>query len=64
MGGEYRTHGEIRNYYKILTGNLKGTNHLGHPRVPIWEHKILEKWSGKVWIGIVWLTIRSNSGLL
>jgi hypothetical protein len=46
--------------------NLEGRDHLEKPDVDgkIILEWILGKWGWKVWIGIIWLRIRTSSGLL
>jgi len=56
--------GEIRNAYNILAGRPEGKRPLGRAKRR-WEREwILEKRSGKVWTGCMWLSIETSGGLL
>jgi hypothetical protein len=66
MDGVCSTHGEQRSTYKILVLILKGTNHSEDKCV---DGKIILKWilmkqGGRMWIGLMWLTLDTSSGLL
>jgi hypothetical protein len=51
---------EMRNAYKIMVGNPEGKTPLGRPR----HRWILGNCNWKVWIGFIWLRIRTGGGLL
>jgi hypothetical protein len=56
----YMAHGNMRNALKTFVGKLKDLGLYGR----ITLEWILEKWSEKVWIGVIWLRIRASGGLL
>jgi hypothetical protein len=55
--------GERRNVYRILLGKPEGKNHWEDQGVGGW---IILKWilDRIVWIGLIWLRIRTSGGLL
>jgi hypothetical protein len=55
--------GEERNAYKILVGKPEGNYHWEDQGVGGWT---ILKWilNGMVWIGLIWLRIRTSVGLL
>jgi hypothetical protein len=65
MLGAWSTRGEMRNAYKILVGNPEGKGPLWRPSCR-WMNistRMLGKQVGTVWIGFVWLTVRTGGGL-
>jgi hypothetical protein len=60
--------GEKRNAYRLLVGKPEGKRPLGRPRrrwVDNISHpRILERWDGVMWIGLVWLWIGTGGELL
>jgi hypothetical protein len=65
MGGSYVTHGEMRNVYKVLVGNLEGNRPLGRPGRR-WEDNIKVDIKGsrfkRVWTGFTWLRLGASGG--
>jgi hypothetical protein len=60
------TNGEKRNAYRILVGKLEEKRRLGRLRHR-WEDDIkcvVERENRVVWIGLIWLRIGTNGGLL
>jgi hypothetical protein len=58
--------GEGRGAYRVLVMRPEGKRPLGRPRRR-WENtikRILKKWDGKVWSGLIWLRIGISGGLL
>jgi hypothetical protein len=55
------TNGAKRNAYRILLGKPEGKRPLGE-RTKL--RRILEKWDGMVWTGLIWLRIGTSGGLL
>jgi hypothetical protein len=56
--------GEMRNAYRILVGKPEGTRRLGIPR-RTWGDNIkkdLKEVGWRVWIGFIWLRIRTGGG--
>jgi hypothetical protein len=58
--------GEKRNAYRILVETPEGKRPLGEQDVGGWTilKWILDKYNGMVWIGLIWLRIGINGGLL
>jgi hypothetical protein len=65
MGRACSTNGEKRNAYRILVGMPEGKRPLGRPRRK-WVDKIKMdlRQNGMVWIGLIWLRLGTNGGLL
>jgi hypothetical protein len=66
MGGTFSTNGEKRKAYILLVGNPEGKRPLGRPR-PRWVDilgRILKRWDGMMWTGLVWLRIGTGGELL
>jgi hypothetical protein len=55
--------GEIRTAYRILVGKPEGKRPVGRPRRR-WVDNIKMDLDGMVWIGSIWLRIRTSGGLL
>jgi hypothetical protein len=66
MAGHIACVGKMRNAYKIMVGNLKSREHLQDIGVDgrIISEWTLEKQSGKVITGFIWLRPVSSGGLL
>jgi hypothetical protein len=67
MGSACSTNGTKRNAYRILVGKPDGKRSLGRPRgrwVENIEMDLRERENGTLWIGLIWLRIRTNGGLL
>jgi hypothetical protein len=58
MGGSCSTNGEKRNANRLLVGKPEGKRPLGRPR------RILERWDGVMWTGLVGLRIGTGGELL
>jgi hypothetical protein len=58
MGGACSTNGEKRNAYRLLVGKPEGQMPLRRPR------RILQRWDGVMWTGLVWLRIGTGGELL
>jgi hypothetical protein len=58
--------GEKRNAYRLLVGKPEGRRPLGRPRRRRWIilGRILERWDGVMWTGLVWLRIGTGGELL
>jgi hypothetical protein len=57
--------GEKRNAYMILVGKPEGKTQLGRPRRRwVYNIKMYIRQDGMVWIGLIWLSIGTNGGLL
>jgi hypothetical protein len=56
--------GETRNAYRILVGKPEGNRQRRRPR-HMWVDNIkMDLRDGMVWIGLIWLSIRTSGGLL
>jgi hypothetical protein len=55
--------GENRNAYRILLGKPEGKRTLGRQGWTILK-RILERYDGMGWIGLIWLRIQTSGGLL
>jgi hypothetical protein len=56
--------GEKRNTYRLLVGKLEGKRPLRRPRHRwIILGRILERWDGVMWTGLVWLRIGTGGEL-
>jgi hypothetical protein len=65
MGGPSSTNGAKRYAYSLLVGKPKGKRPLGRPRRRWVDNiRILEKWDGVMWTGLVWLRIGTDGDLL
>jgi hypothetical protein len=64
MGRAYRTNGEKRNAYRILVGKPEGKRTLGRPRCRYVDNIKMGRRDGMGWIGLIWLRIWINGGLL
>jgi hypothetical protein len=57
--------GEKRNAYRLLVGKPEGKRPLGRLRCRWVDNiKILERWDGVMWAGLVWLRIGTVGELL
>jgi hypothetical protein len=58
--------GEKRNAYRLLVGKPEGKRPLGRPRRRQADNirRILERWDGVMWTGLVWLRIGTGGELL
>jgi hypothetical protein len=57
--------GEKKNAYRLLVGNPEGKRPLGRPRCSWVDNiKILERWDGVMWAGLVWLRTGTGGELL
>ena len=65
MGGTCSTHGESRDEYRVLWGNLREGGHLEDPGV---DRRIILKWISEKWDGgMDWINLaqdREGGGLL
>jgi hypothetical protein len=63
------THGERRNLHNILVGKHEGKGPLGRRRHRSEDNikmdfKILNKWDGRMWSGLMWRRVGASGGLL
>jgi hypothetical protein len=57
--------GEKRNAYRLLVGKPEGKRLLGRPiRRWVDNVRILERWDGMMWTGLIWLRIGTGGELL
>jgi hypothetical protein len=63
LRGACSMHGEMRNVYKILVGNLDGKRQVRRPRHR-WADIKIDRKEGRVWTRLIWIRIRTSDGLL
>ena len=66
MGGSCCTYEEKRDVYRVLLGNLRERELLEDPGIDgrIILRCVLRKWDGRAWIGLIWLRIGTDDGIL
>jgi hypothetical protein len=63
--GQVARMGEKRKAYRLLVGKPEGKRPLGRPRRRWMDIiRILERWDGVMWTGLVWLRIGTSGELL
>jgi hypothetical protein len=65
MAGSCSTNGEKGIAYRLLVGKPEGKRPLGRPRRRWVDNiRILERWDGVIWTGLIWLRIGTGGELL